>query len=213
MVQRFWKIEAEGTLLGPNEDSSLENLAVQTMGNSICYNDERYQNGPPWELVKKLHKNYFSAVSQPKSLQKLQRIQVSIKSTNTHSVQIWKKNFVQPVEMQATPPDSIWYLPHHPVIDPNKPVKETRVANSASKFRGENSELKSSNLTNLLNNLVEVLLIFREHTVAVRSHIEGMFMQIAVRKENQSTLCFLWMIDNNIRLFLFTRIKFVARCS
>ena len=38
LVQRFWKIEAEGTLPEPNEDSSLDQLAVQTMENSICHN-------------------------------------------------------------------------------------------------------------------------------------------------------------------------------
>ena len=36
LVQRFWKIEAEGTLPKQNEDSSLDKLAVKTMENSIC---------------------------------------------------------------------------------------------------------------------------------------------------------------------------------
>ena len=34
LVQRFWKIEAKGTLPEQNEDSSLDQLAVQTMENS-----------------------------------------------------------------------------------------------------------------------------------------------------------------------------------
>ena len=69
LVQRFWKIEAEGTLPEQNEDSSQDQLAVQTMVNSICHNGERYQIGLPWKSVKKLQNNYFSAVSQLKSLQ------------------------------------------------------------------------------------------------------------------------------------------------
>ena len=70
LFQRFFKIEAEGTLPEQNEDSSLDQLAVQTMENSICHNGERYQNGFPWNPVKKPQNNYFSAVSQLKSLQK-----------------------------------------------------------------------------------------------------------------------------------------------
>ena len=107
--------------------------------------------------------------------------------------------------MQAPPPKSIWYLPHHPVTNPNKPGKVRRVANAASKFRGES--LNSNLLTgpDLLNNLVGVLSRFREHPIAVLSDIEGMFMQIAVRQEDQSALRFLWMIDNSIRQFQFTR--------
>ena len=43
LVENFWKIEAEGTLPEQNEDSSLDQLAVQTMENSFCHNGERYQ--------------------------------------------------------------------------------------------------------------------------------------------------------------------------
>ena len=83
--------------------------------------------------------------------------------------------------MQAPPPESIWYLPHNLVTNPNKPGKVRRVCNAASKFRGES--LNSNLLTgpDLLNNLFGVLLRFREDPVAVLSDIEGMFMQITVR--------------------------------
>ena len=70
LVQRFWKIEAEGTLPEQIEDSSLDHLAVQTVAHSICHKSERYQTGFPWKPVKKLRNIYFSAVCQLKSLQK-----------------------------------------------------------------------------------------------------------------------------------------------
>ena len=107
--------------------------------------------------------------------------------------------------MQAPPP--IWYLPHNPVTNPNKSGKVRRVANAASKFRGES--LNSNLLTgpDLLNNLVGILLRFRENPFA------GMFMQIGVRQEDQSAVRFLWMIDNNIRQFQFSRLIFGATCS
>ena len=100
--------------------------------------------------------------------------------------------------MKAPPPESIWCLPHDPVTNPNKPGKLRGVANAAAKFCGEslNSDLLTGH--DLLNNLVGILLTFREHPVAVLSEIEGMFMQIAARQEDQSALCFLCMIDNNI---------------
>ena len=185
LVQRFWKIEAEGTLPKQNEDSSLDQLAVQTMENSICHNGERYQIGLPWKAAKKLQNNYFSAVSQLKSLQKRLQKDPGLNQKYNQTLQTdLDKNFVKRVEMQAPPPESIWCLPHHPVINPNKPGKMRRFANAASKFGGES--LNSNLLTgpDLLNNLVGVLLRFREHPVAVLSDIEGVFMQIAVRKED-----------------------------
>ena len=169
------------------------------MENSICHNGERYQIGLPWKPVKKLQNNYFSAVSQLKSLQKRLQNDPGLNQKYNQTLQTdLDKNFVKPVEMQAPPPESIWYLPHHPVTNPNKPGKVRRVANAASQFRGES--LNSNLLTgpDLLNNLVGVLLRFIEHPVAVLSDIEGMFMQIAVRQEDQSALRFLWMIDNSI---------------
>ena len=101
--------------------------------------------------------------------------------------------------MHEPPPQSMWYLPHHPVTNPNKLEKVRRIANAASKFRGESLNPNLSTGPDLLNNLVGVLLRFREHPVAVLSDIEGMFMQITVRQEDQSTLCFLWMIDKSNR--------------
>ena len=80
--------------------------------------------------------------------------------------------------MQAPPPESIWYFPHHQVPDLNKPGKLRRVANAASKFSDE--PLNSNFLTgsDLLNTLVEILLRFRENPVAVLLNFEGMFMKI-----------------------------------
>ena len=87
------------------------------------------------------------------------------------------------------------------------------VANAASKFRGESLNPNLLTGPNLVNNLVGVLLRFREHPVAVLSDIEGKIMQIAVRQEDQSALSFLWMIDNSVRQFQFTIFIFGATCS
>ena len=110
LVQRFWKIEAEGTLPERNEDRSLDKLAVQTMENSICHNGERYQIGLPWKPVKKLQNNYFSTVSQLKGLQKRPQNDPGLNQKYNQTLQTdLDENFVKPVEMQAPPPESIRY--------------------------------------------------------------------------------------------------------
>ena len=115
--------------------------------------------------------------------------------------------------MQTPTPKSIGYLPQHPVRNQNKPTQLRRVANAASKFRGES--LNSNLLTgpDLLNNLDGNLLRFREHPVAVLSDIKRMIMQITARQKDQSALRFLWMIDNNIRQLQLTRLIFGATSS
>ena len=69
-----------------------------------------------------------------------------------------------------------WYLPHHLVVNPNKPEK----VQSASKFQG--ISLNSVLLTgpDLLQRLIHTLMRFRQHQFAVSADIEGMFLQVGV---------------------------------
>ena len=97
--------------------------------------------------------------------------------------------------MQDPQPDRFWYLPHHPV---------------------ENIKSLNSNLLtgpDLLNNLLGVLMRFREHPVAVLADIEGRFMQIAIHQIDQSALRFLRLADNQKQQYQFTRVIFGANCS
>ena len=124
-----------------------------------------------------------------------------------------QKFYDKPVEMQQPEPEKIWYLPHHPVVNPNKPGKVRRIANAAAKFRGQS--LNSNLITgpDLLNNVVGILLRFRENPVAILSDIDGMFMQIAIRHEDQSAFRFLWPNEEMVNQYQFTRLIFGATCS
>ena len=63
----------------------------------------------------------------------------------------------------------------------------------------------------LLANLLELILRFREYAVGVLADIEGMFMQIAIHPEDQSVLRFLWMSDNYVLQYQYIRLIFGAR--
>jgi len=60
-----------------------------------------------------------------------------------------------------------WYLPHHPVLNPNKPGKVRRACDVVAKYQGSslNSHLVSG--PDLLNNLVGLFMRFREEKVAL----------------------------------------------
>ena len=66
-----------------------------------------------------------------------------------------------------------------------KPGKFRRVANTASKYRGQS--LNSNLLTgpDHLNSLLGILIRFLEHPVAILADNESMFKQIAVKQEDQ----------------------------
>ena len=111
--------------------------------------------------------------------------------------------------------DREWYLPHHPVTNPNKPGKVRRVLNGAAKFHG--TSLNKSLLTgpDLLQNLIHVLLRFRQHQFGVSADIEGMFLQVVVPDCDQPSLRFLWREDptTNVVVYQYTRHIFGAKDS
>ena len=108
-----------------------------------------------------------------------------------------------------------WYLPHHPVVNPNNPEKVRRVLNGASKFQG--ISLISVLLTgpNLLQRLIHTLIRFRQHQFAVSADIEVMFLQVGVLPAEQSVLHFLWREDSskNLEVYQYTRHIFGAKDS
>ena len=90
-----------------------------------------------------------------------------------------------------------YYLPIHPVTNPNKPGKIRIVNDAAAEFEGVslNKSLKSG--PDLLRSLVGVLIRFRVGKVAIAADIEAMFHQVRVNSEDADSLRFLWKDNPN----------------
>ena len=86
-------------------------------------------------------------------------------------------------EAKQTPPRT-WYLPIHPVVNPNKPGKVRVVNDAAAVYQGQslNSNLRSG--PDLLSSLVGVLLRFRNGAVAFAADVEAMFHQVRVSEKD-----------------------------
>ena len=78
--------------------------------------------------------------------------------------------------------------------------------NGSANFHG--TSLNKSLLTgpDLLQNLIHVLLRFRQHQFAVSADIEGMFLQVGVPDCDQTSLRFLWRVDpaTNVVVYQYT---------
>ena len=95
-------------------------------------------------------------------------------------------------EEASVPTPKQWFLPHHPVRNPNKPEKVRIVKDAAAKNDGVSLNDKLHIGPNLLNSLVGVLLRFREQRVGLAADIEAMFHQVQIIEEDQPALRFLW---------------------
>ena len=65
----------------------------------------------------------------------------------------------------------------------------------------------------MLANFLEIILRFRKHPVGILADIEGMFMQVCSREEDQDALRFLCLEDGIVRQYQYARVSFGATCS
>ena len=94
----------------------------------------------------------------------------------------------------------VWYLPHHPVVNPNK-EKIRIVFDCAAEYGGVSLNSRVRQGPDLTNKLVGVLTRFRLHPIAVMADIQAMFHQVRVTRDDQDTLRFLWWPEGNLNEF------------
>ncbi|KAJ8032713.1 hypothetical protein HOLleu_26324 [Holothuria leucospilota] len=84
-----------------------------------------------------------------------------------------------------------WYLPHHNVVNPNKPGKLRIVFDCAAEYIGTPLNKQVLQGPDMTNKLIGVLLRFREEKVAVMGDIQAMFHQVRVSPQHRVALKFL----------------------
>ena len=97
---------------------------------------------------------------------------------------------------QEVPDDQIgkpgWYLPHHPVIHPQKANNVRVVFDCAVMFQGTSLNKQILQWPDLTNSLIGVLSRFRKETIAVMADVEQMFYQVLAPVEDCNYLRYLW---------------------
>lgn len=105
-----------------------------------------------------------------------------------------QKDFIEeiPDNELICPPGKVWYLPHHAVFHKQK-GKIRIVFDCSAKFEGVslNDELMQG--PDLTNNLIDVLLKFRDDRCAFVSDIEKMYYQVKTPKRHWDFMRFFWL--------------------
>lgn len=91
-----------------------------------------------------------------------------------------------------------WYLPHHPVFQPQKPDKVRVVFDCSAKYREASLNDQLLQGPDLTNTLIGVLTRFREEPVALMADIEAMFYQVRVPSSDCDALRFLWWPNGDL---------------
>ena len=86
----------------------------------------------------------------------------------------------------------MWYVPHHPVLNPNKPGKVRIVYDCAAQSHGTSLNENLMKGPDYVNSLMGVLLRFCAGKIAVVSDIKKMFYQVRCDPDHRDALRFLW---------------------
>ena len=217
-LRTWYELESYGAKKEVDPRSSADRRAVEILEKTTTHDSQRYQVGMLWANDDlDLPNNYYSALVQLKSLEKRLSKDEELRSKYSKNINDdVEKGYVFRVENPKDPSQrSKRELPHHPVINPNKPGKIRRVLNGAAKFHG--TSLNRSLLTgpDLLQRLIHTLIRFRQHKYAVSADIEGMFLQVGVPLADQPCLRFLWREDpsSEVMVYQYSRHIFGAKDS
>ena len=166
-IKTWYELESHGAFKQVDARSAAEKRALSVLKNDTFHDGERYIVPMLWnDKENTLPHNYFSSLAKLKSLEKRLDKDPSLREKYAETIrEDIQKGYVITVKAHNSKSraDPEWYLPHHPVLNPNKPRKVRRVLNGASKCHG--ASLNKSLLVglDLLQNLIFVLLRFRQH--------------------------------------------------
>ena len=192
-VERLWQIESND--LNDNKSYSVEDKEfIALWGHEIRRENGHYvllwRNG-----AANLPDNRFMVKHRLGSLNK--------RLAKTGVTEIYDCNLKTMVEKgnaERVPSDelkihdgTVWYTPHHPVL--SKPGKVRPIFDCFAQCHGTSLDSECMQHPILTNNLMDVLLRFRQFNYAIIADIESMYLQVCVPDADRYTLRFLWYDD------------------
>ncbi len=189
-------------------------LKIIASGTRRIEDEKAFISAMPWKCESPhLPDNRETAVQRLHSLEKKLSKQPAlyIKYREAISDDIRKGYIRELTEEEDKVPSPVkWFLPHWNVVHKKKADKFRRVYDCSAKFKGESLNQQLHKGPNLLTDLFNILLRFREHAIALAADISEMYNQVRIPEEDQPCLQFLWRDDVTmpIKTYRFCRMLF-----
>jgi ribonuclease HI len=216
MVERFWQVEEIPT---PTQILNQSDAKVlQKANNAMVHNDGKYQVGIPWkEDAPTLPDDYDMAFRRLLSTEKkLSKDKSTAQAYDTIISKYVDKGYIRKVDSDE-PADRVWYLPHFPVLRPEKSTTKVRIVFDASaKYQNVSLNDAIHAGPKLQRELFDVLIRFRRNPVAIVCDITEMFLQIELAPEDRPYHRFLWRSmdrDKPPDIYEFKRVVFGVSAS
>lgn len=226
-LRAFWELESLGitqTNCGPGgEDEKVREDFIS----SLAFIEGRYEAGLPWKpLNRQLESN--ETVARQRLLKLTRRL-----SNDTDRLAQYDKTIREYIDngyAERVPESEIevslrpvYYMPHRAVYRPDSSTTKIRIVFDASAKAQGSLSLNDALSTgpNLNPDLLQLILNFRCHAIALTADIERAFTQIGIKPDDRDALRFLWyahpptddLRDPEIVVWRMTRVPFGATCS
>lgn len=196
-LKEFWKVDSNDSLVNDTKGMSVnDKKVISEWEDNICHENGHYTLPIPFkDRPPNLPDNKQVAEGRLKSLSrrldKDARLNEQYCNTMQDNIDNGYAHLVPKEELEGTK-GKVWYLPHQPVINPMKPDKTRIVFDCASVYKGVSLNSQVLQGPDLTNNLLGVILRFRENRIALMGDIQAMFHQVNVCPRDQDVLRFLW---------------------
>lgn len=214
-LSHFWKLDSIG---GLPDESSVHDKFEET----VKFTGERYEVDLLWKESHPMLPDNFdlSAARLHHLVRKLQTDKDLLREYNELIRYRVASEIVEEVLADSNPvTGKVHYFPHHPVIRRDKETTKVRIVYDAS-ARKSGPSLNGCLYTghSLIHKIMDILVRFRFHKVALVSDVEKAFHQVSIAPEDRDVLWFLWIDDATspeprIVVYRFTRTVFGFNCS
>lgn len=195
-VERFWNLDSVEAVTNDVKGMSRDDKRAMTMmEDTVQLSDGHYELSIPFkQRPVTLPNNRSLAEARLQSLSRKLGKDANFREKYCRNMDdLVVKGYASKVERAELNRDvTVWYLPHHAVINPKKPDKVRVVFDCAAKFGGTSLNDKVLQGPDMTNQLIGILLRFREEAVAIMADIEAMFCQVRVTGPDRNFLRYLW---------------------
>ncbi len=216
-LEDFWSLESIGIM--DSYQLNDDDLALQQFNSSVQFQEGRYHVRWPWRSENpELPNNYGLAMGRLKSLfnNRLKKDDALLQKYDALLKEQLQKGIIEVVTEETG--NLVHYLPHHPVVNPDRQTTKIRVVYDASAKQSAKhhslNECQYSGPT-LLPHIHGVLLRFRVPTIVLTADIEKAFLQVCLLPDQRDVTRFFWIknihkksLDDNVITLRFCRVPF-----
>ena len=186
-LSKFWNIE---------DINSVENCVTHKFEKDIFHNGERYVTKLPFKPDHDvIPDNFKICESRVKNLKRKLMRENLIEDYSNVFVDYEKNNIIEKVPEIDIPKGSgeVHYLPHRPIIKPERKTTKIRpVFDASCSTEGPSLNNCLYSGPNLLSKIFDILIRFRFNPIGIIADIKQAFLNVQISDEHKDFLRFLW---------------------